>query len=962
MKTCKLFYDKYAGDHSYHNSITSKVSIEDLSDGSYTVYYGDDAFEYYNNISNEFQLPVEILSSEFCSLEVYTKAINKSMDAMYATVSVDLTILDRMLSDKKGIPEADKKFLQTLLYYHNKYDMNTKNIVNEYYYGNKRDIISKNRKYIIDKCNQCVDYISDMMVEQHKDIKLNLYKFQKCNIYWMLQRELNKNTIYYNIREEIQIGDIYYDIFAKKFNKKKERKSLTFHGGALIDEVGKGKTIQMIGLALENPAINTNYIRDNDKYHLYSRATLVICPTHLCKQWKREIENNIKKDASLVIIQLFTKRDHDKYTYQDYLDADFVITTFTFLANKVYTTPWVSKVSTIKSFHTNTWSLNDNRKINDIFRQSGKELVDDPLGSLYKKNIMMHNIHWHRLVVDEFHEAFSNRKYYHMVNLLPYYQANYRWVVTATPFICNLLHTINFITNFTNEDNDMILTNEDVVDYIVDNCFRRNTEESTKRVEGFSLPPVEEKLMWLKFTSTERMMYNAHLADPNNNKFGKYLRQLCCHPQLAEETKYALSNCKTLADVEKMMVLHYQNEEEKAKETVDIIKKRIVKIKKKLVAIVSKKRITIAKKTEILKDIDIDVDDPRFSLDINSEDEELEDICEILGIEGMEREGINDDMAPSITFDNFVESLRKARLKLNEAEKVLDGKSTTYNFFKNVIDRLRRTVNKESKPDVVEIPQDCDNILDYYADLSDSDSDDDDDDDLEICGICLSEISEESTGVTKCGHIFCYECLKMALTRKNTCPYCKQKLREKDIFLISCEWKKKKVETKEDIEKNELIDKVGTKLANLIFFLRDTDKHSIIFSQWDDLLRRVGKILSDYGIKNVFCKGNCYQRDKAIRDFNFTPTTEKEKKNEVKVIMLSSEKSAAGTNLTKAQQVIFLDPIYGDYTYRMDQERQAIGRAHRMGQKNTVEVIRFIIRDTVEEEIYNMNLLQSGEE
>jgi SWI/SNF-related matrix-associated actin-dependent regulator 1 of chromatin subfamily A len=147
--------------------------------------------------------------------------------------------------------------------------------------------------------------------------------------------------------------------------------------------------------------------------------------------------------------------------------------------------------------------------------------------------------------------------------------------------------------------------------------------------------------------------------------------------------------------------------------------------------------------------------------------------------------------------------------------------------------------------------------------------------------------------------------------------------------------------------KQNLIDKVGTKLGNLIFFLKNTDKHAIIFSQWDDLLRKVGDVLDDYGIKNVFCKGNVWQRGKAIKEFNSD--------KDVKVIMLSSESAASGTNLTKAELVILLDPVHGTYEYRTNTERQAIGRAYRMGQTKQVEVVRFIVRNTIEEDIYKLN-------
>ena len=53
-----------------------------------------------------------------------------------------------------------------------------------------------------------------------------------------------------------------------------------------------------------------------------------------------------------------------------------------------------------------------------------------------------------------------------------------------------------------------------------------------------------------------------------------------------------------------------------------------------------------------------------------------------------------------------------------------------------------------------------------------------------------------------------------------------------------------------------------------------------------------------------------------------------------------------------ATKVILLDPVSGSYEFRKNTEGQAIGRAHRTGQTKQVSVVRFIIKDTIEEEIY----------
>ena len=89
------------------------------------------------------------------------------------------------------------------------------------------------------------------------------------------------------------------------------------------------------------------------------------------------------------------------------------------------------------------------------------------------------------------------------------------------------------------------------------------------------------------------MMYNAYLANPNNSKYSVYLRQLCCHPQLADETKYALSNCKSLAEIETMMVSHYKNDMDIANQLVEDTKESINKTQNNTIpAWVSKKDST----------------------------------------------------------------------------------------------------------------------------------------------------------------------------------------------------------------------------------------------------------------------------------------------------------------------------------------------------------------------------------
>jgi SNF2 family DNA or RNA helicase len=92
------------------------------------------------------------------------------------------------------------------------------------------------------------------------------------------------------------------------------------------------------------------------------------------------------------------------------------------------------------------------------------------------------------------------------------------------------------------------------------------------------------------------------------------------------------------------------------------------------------------------------------------------------------------------------------------------------------------------------------------------------------------------------------------------------------------------------------------------------------------------------------CKGNVFQKKKANLNFKSN--------NYYKIILLSSKYAASGLDLIEASKIIFIDPIYGDFDTTKQVEDQAIGRAHRLGQQKPVEVVRFLIKDTIEEECY----------
>lgn len=218
----------------------------------------------------------------------------------------------------------------------------------------------------------------------------------------------------------------------------------------------------------------------------------------------------------------------------------------------------------------------------------------------------------------------------------------------------------------------------------------------------------------------------------------------------------------------------------------------------------------------------------------------------------------------------------------------------------------------------------------------------------ECCPICLDTIGQDELTITKCGHRFCVNCISKVTNDSYMakCPQCNQQITQRDVYVlknapVTGGGEQHGIETLDGI-----ISRVkSTKVGNIVHFLRNTDPNDkvIVFSQWDEILKKVGQYLTEYKLKHVFCTGSVYQKKAAIKNFVT--------KKDVNIIMLSSKNAASGINLTAANKIVLIEPVYGTDEYRESIEAQAIGRADRIGQKRPIDVFRFIIKDTVEEEI-----------
>lgn len=944
-----LVYDKCVGGSSaYNNELAKNITIDDLF-SHHKCIQNDGAINEFNRL-NKIKIPETILKHNGLYDVCYFVYTNQKNECRILLIVVDNILLNDIYTKTKTLPEIE--FIKNVCNCDKLYRSNIAPTMND-----EKLKLAESNKNFQDIMNIAIIANSDPTdpIEQQPNFaNLPLYEYQKKTIKWMVSKELEKNKIYPN-DEDIAFGNIVFNFRQRKFMELENNNFFEFPGGALIDEVGLGKTYQMITTSLINAKAPSQEIKPE------CVGTLIICPNQLVNQWINEIDNVVKKDFKKKCIPYFTKIHFDKYTYKDLIEADFVVTSFNFMMDKRFVDTLTPKMTVTRYNKLG----NPGPDVKIAVDKMRKSLEIDFKNKLENTEASIHLLKWHRIVVDEFHEMYSNESYLDVSFTVEHFQSTYKWCLTGTPFekTDKSLHgMINFVTGYSHKDmGASIWNNKNIVQYMKNSFFRRNTKQSVIS-ENKQLPLIE-KVVSMDFSNTERMIYNAYLANQNIDKFDITLRQLCCHPQIADDMKKAISDCLSLNDIEKKMVKFYEDEMNKALLKTKVIAYRIKCLHRRLDIAEWKQyaRILRSKKSkfgfslkfeleereqdqedEMQKLIKYMADEEDIELQFNEvakfqkyndhlkDDDDIDKRpkSKVKIITHDDKEGIKKMVAGEEDKTMERESIEDLIVKTLDKQKTIDGiykgKKSTCEYFVNVMKKLEELSNVTN---------------------ADSDSDDENEG-KERCSICWSNITGNDLGVTNCGHVFCYNCIKPYIESKHSCPICRKKINNNELYMIIKN--KIKNETQQEInDKQELVKLVGTKLANLIFFLKKNDKHCIIFSQWDDLLIRVGGVLNEYNIKNVFCRGNVWVRNKAIRDFN---SDEK-----IKVIMLSSQSAASGTNLTKAEMVILLDPVYGTYEHRRNTEWQAIGRAYRTGQTKQVQVIRFIIKNTIEEEIYQAN-------
>jgi SNF2 family DNA or RNA helicase len=232
------------------------------------------------------------------------------------------------------------------------------------------------------------------------------------------------------------------------------------------------------------------------------------------------------------------------------------------------------------------------------------------------------------------------------------------------------------------------------------------------------------------------------------------------------------------------------------------------------------------------------------------------------------------------------------------------------------------------------------------------------------------ESKDEIIGhMTPCYHIICNTCIdryksqmeELALGQsKISCPICQQHI-TLSYFALRQEGvedeEECRLQIKDNAKRGKEIDGYSgphTKTKALIhdllasrqeseFLSPETPIKSVVFSGWTAHLDLIQLALNENGIKYTRLDGKMSRtaRGGALDAFRDDPS--------ILVILVSISAGGLGLNLTTANKVYVMEPQYNPAA-----EAQAVDRVHRLGQKREVETVRYIMNDSFEEKMLEL--------
>ena len=136
-------------------------------------------------------------------------------------------------------------------------------------------------------------------------------------------------------------------------------------------------------------------------------------------------------------------------------------------------------------------------------------------------------------------------------------------------------------------------------------------------------------------------------------------------------------------------------------------------------------------------------------------------------------------------------------------------------------------------------------------------------------------------------------------------------------------------------------------LKELLLETIDSGHKVLLFSQFTSLLSIVRAWLDSESIRYEYLDGATTDRMAHVDNFNNSP--------DIPLFLLSLKAGGLGLNLTSADTVIIYDPWWNPAA-----EAQAADRTHRIGQTKSVNCIKLLVKNSIEEKVLELQKMKAG--
>ena len=212
----------------------------------------------------------------------------------------------------------------------------------------------------------------------------------------------------------------------------------------------------------------------------------------------------------------------------------------------------------------------------------------------------------------------------------------------------------------------------------------------------------------------------------------------------------------------------------------------------------------------------------------------------------------------------------------------------------------------------------------------------------DTCAICMENYKTPAM-VNCCRNILCLECLLSSLVSKNSCPFCRATITDGSAYSIISNTPMKTPKKKSGLLFSDMSKQVILEYILKTIFTRDECARVMIFSNYTETYSVIETISEQYEINCCELSGTSGRITNIIKSFE---------QGETNILFLNAGQYGAGLNLQMSDYLI----LY----HRMDSdlEKQVIGRAHRIGKKNSLKLIYLVNNHESHDFITNTEIVE----